>query len=144
MTVLGYVGNMPELMAASDVVVTNGAGNTVLEAFQTGRPVIAFSPLAGHGVASAVQMARMGLALEAKDGAALVEQVRRLREEQGLMERMRASVGHWAKTRSMADSLAAIESLYQERSPAASGRSGQGGGSGHEEGQDGSLARAAG
>ena len=52
LVVYGYVSTMPELMAASNVVVTNGAGVTVLEALSTPRPVVAFAPLAGHGTAS--------------------------------------------------------------------------------------------
>ena len=38
LVVYGYVSTMPELMAASNVVVTNGAGVTVLEALRTPRP----------------------------------------------------------------------------------------------------------
>ncbi len=67
LTVYGYVSTMPELMAAANVVVTNGAGVTVLEALRTPRPVVAFAPLVGHGTASTTEMVRRNLAVEARD-----------------------------------------------------------------------------
>ncbi len=75
LTVYGYVSTMPELMAAADVVVTNGAGVTVLEALRTPRPVVAFAPLVGHGTASTTEMVRRQLAVEASDVPQLVEQI---------------------------------------------------------------------
>ena len=81
LTSYGYVSTMPELMAAANVVVTNGAGVTVLEALRTPRPVVAFAPLAGHGTASTTEMVRRNLAVEARNVPGLVEQIRRLRTD---------------------------------------------------------------
>lgn len=89
--VLGYVETMPELMAASDIVVTNGAGVTCLEALASGRPVIAFDPLAGHGKASAEIMRREGLALVCRGPAELRDAVGRLASDQALAARMSAA-----------------------------------------------------
>src|SRR6266536_787969 len=60
---LGFVGIMPQLMAAADVVVTNAGGVTSLEAFASARPVLLFDPIAGHGRANAAMMEQAGLAL---------------------------------------------------------------------------------
>jgi diacylglycerol O-acyltransferase len=84
---LGYVDNMPELMAAADVVVTNGAGVTVLEALRSARPVIAFQPLAGHGRAATAVMVDLGLALVADDVPTLAAVVRDLAGDPATMER---------------------------------------------------------
>lgn len=88
LVVFGYVDIMPELMAAANAVVTNGAGVTCLEALCTPRPVIAFEPLAGHGRASTMTMQHMNLALVAENVGELVEVVRRLLGDEALLRRM--------------------------------------------------------
>lgn len=115
LTVTGYVSNMPELMAAADVVVTNGAGVTVLEALLTPRPVVAFAPLAGHGTASTAEMLRRDLALEALDVRDLAAQVLRLRTEPSLVRKMEEAGAAWAQGRCLRASVAEIEGLYRER-----------------------------
>lgn len=109
--VFDYVDNMPELMAASDVVVTNGAGVTVLEALRTPRPVIAFSPLVGHGKAATEEMVRRDLALVADDVAGLVAQIRQLVTDETLMRRMEHAGRVWVGDRDLADSVAEMASL---------------------------------
>ena len=74
---------MPGLMAASDVVVGNAGGATGLEALASGRPVIMFEPIAGHGRANAELMAESGLALLAWSPAELTSTVRRLAADPG-------------------------------------------------------------
>lgn len=86
--ILGYVDTMPELMAAANAVVTNGAGVTCLEALCTPRPVIAFEPLPGHGRASTMTMQSMNLALAANNVDELVAVVRRLLTDEALLRRM--------------------------------------------------------
>jgi UDP-N-acetylglucosamine:LPS N-acetylglucosamine transferase len=76
--VFGWTEDMPSLMAASDVVVGNAGGATGLEALASGRPVIMFEPIAGHGRANAELMADSGLALLAWSPAELSRTVRRL------------------------------------------------------------------
>lgn len=113
--VLGYVDNMHELMAASDVVVTNGAGVTVLEALSTPRPVIAFCPLAGHGRAATAEMIRRDLALEARDGSTLVATVRRLSTDERLMSRMEQAGRAWVEGRDLRDSVREMQWLGHPR-----------------------------
>jgi UDP-N-acetylglucosamine:LPS N-acetylglucosamine transferase len=113
--VYGYVSTMPELMAAANVVVTNGAGVTVLEALRTPRPVVAFSPLVGHGTASTAEMVRRDLAVQADDVPELVEQVRRLRTDPVLLAKLESAGENWARGRDLRHSLAEIEALYATR-----------------------------
>lgn len=47
--VLGWTDEMPELMAASDVLVENAGGLTAMEALAAGLPVVTYQPIAGHG-----------------------------------------------------------------------------------------------
>jgi UDP-N-acetylglucosamine:LPS N-acetylglucosamine transferase len=115
LTVHGYVSIMPQLMAAANVVVTNGAGVTVLEALRTPRPVVAFAPLVGHGTASTAEMVRRDLAVEARDVPELVEQIRRLRTDPALLGRLEQAGQHWVEGRDLRRSLAEIEVLYSQR-----------------------------
>jgi diacylglycerol O-acyltransferase / wax synthase len=115
LVVYGYVSTMPELMAASNVVVTNGAGVTVLEALRTPRPVVAFAPLAGHGTASTTEMVRRNLAVEARDVPALVEQVRRLSTDPDLLHTMELAGELWVEGRDLQRSIGEIQALYALR-----------------------------
>jgi diacylglycerol O-acyltransferase / wax synthase len=76
--VLGWTGDMPGWITASDVVVTNGGGVTALEAISSGRRVIMFEPIAGHGRANAALMASSGSALLAPSPPELTTAVSRL------------------------------------------------------------------
>lgn len=113
--VFGYVDNMPELMSAADVVVTNGAGVTVLEALRTPRPVIAFSPLVGHGRAATSEMVRRDLALVADDVAGLVNQIRRLVTDETLLRRMEHAGRAWVEGRDLRDSVAEMAAMVRTR-----------------------------
>lgn len=110
--VLGYVDNMHELMAAADVVVTNGAGVTVLEALRTPRPVIAFRPLAGHGKASTAEMVRRDLAVAAADVPDLVRVVQRLSSDRALLTRMEHAGQAWVDGRDLRASVRQMEALF--------------------------------
>lgn len=46
---LGWVDDMPGLLAAGHALVDNAAGQTAVQALATGLPVIAHRPLPGHG-----------------------------------------------------------------------------------------------
>ncbi|MHB1536978.1 MAG: MGDG synthase family glycosyltransferase [Solirubrobacteraceae bacterium] len=113
--VLGYVGNMHEIMAGSDVVITNGAGVTVLEALRTPRPVIAFRPLAGHGRASTAEMVRRELAVLAPEVPDLVAVVRQLATDEMLMARLEHAGRSWVQGRDLRDSVREMEELFSAR-----------------------------
>jgi UDP-N-acetylglucosamine:LPS N-acetylglucosamine transferase len=117
LTAFGYVSTMPELMAAANVVVTNGAGVTVLEALRTPRPVVAFAPLAGHGTASTTEMVRRNLAVEAGDVAALVDKIQRLHTDAELLRSMERAGESWVEGRDLHLSLLEIAALYGQRNP---------------------------
>lgn len=59
---LGWVADMPALMRACDVVVQNAGGLTLLEARQSGLPLVTYRCLPGHGVTNAEAMEAAGWA----------------------------------------------------------------------------------
>jgi UDP-N-acetylglucosamine:LPS N-acetylglucosamine transferase len=105
LTVLDYVDTMPELMAAANVVVTNGAGVTVLEALRSRRPVIAFAPLVGHGRAATAEMVRRDLAIEASTTEDLARAVQALAADETLMHRLERAVLTWSGDRLLTQSV---------------------------------------
>jgi diacylglycerol O-acyltransferase len=113
--VYGYVDNMHELMAAADVVVTNGAGVTVLEALCTPRPVIAFRPLAGHGKASTEEMIKRELALVAEDVPSLVAAIRQLGSDHVMLARMERAGEQWVQGRDLRQSVREMEQILPRR-----------------------------
>lgn len=71
-----WVDDMPTLLRAAQVVVTNAGGATALEAWATGTPIVMYRPIAAHGRANAALMTAAGLAEIARSPNALVACVR--------------------------------------------------------------------
>ncbi|WP_432093174.1 MGDG synthase family glycosyltransferase [Streptomyces sp. bgisy100] len=62
---LGWVADLPGLMAAARLLVDNAAGQTAVQALAAGLPVIGYRPLAGHGAHGVREMAAAGLSVPA-------------------------------------------------------------------------------
>jgi len=75
---LGWVDDVPALLAASDAVVSNAGGATALEALATGRHLLMYRPIAAHGRANAELMSRAGVAELCSSEEELSAAVRRL------------------------------------------------------------------
>jgi UDP-N-acetylglucosamine:LPS N-acetylglucosamine transferase len=109
--VVGWTDDMPGWMTASDVVVTNGGGATALEAVASGRPVVMFDPIAGHGRANAALMASAGLAWLAGSPAALTGTIGGLaRDPAGCAEQAGVALAG-AGGRGLEDDLARLAAL---------------------------------
>jgi processive 1,2-diacylglycerol beta-glucosyltransferase len=76
--VLGWTERMPEILAATDVLVENAGGLTSLEAFACGVPVVSYRPIPGHGRDNVGSMRRAGVTTVPADDAELVAAVARL------------------------------------------------------------------
>jgi UDP-N-acetylglucosamine:LPS N-acetylglucosamine transferase len=61
MHVYGWTDQMPALMAACDVVIENAGGQSCMEAFAAGRPVVTYRPIPGHGKHNAAVMQQVGV-----------------------------------------------------------------------------------
>lgn len=70
---LGWRDDVPDLMAASDVLVTNAGGLSFTEALVTGLPAVSFAVLPGHGEANAHVLDAAGLAPWARTTTELAE-----------------------------------------------------------------------
>jgi UDP-N-acetylglucosamine:LPS N-acetylglucosamine transferase len=109
--VLGWTDDMPAWMTAADVVVSNAGGATGLEAVASGRPVVMFDPIAGHGRANAAVMAEAGLAILASGPADLTTIIRRLTVEPDLRGRYADRAVARATDRCREDDLARLATL---------------------------------
>ncbi|WP_335936231.1 MGDG synthase family glycosyltransferase [Streptomyces sp. PTD5-9] len=69
---LGWVDDMPGVMAAARALVDNAAGQTALEALAAGLPVVGYRAIPGHGREGVRQMAAHGLSDHAPDPWALL------------------------------------------------------------------------
>ncbi|MGH3843591.1 MAG: MGDG synthase family glycosyltransferase [Pseudonocardiaceae bacterium] len=76
---LGWRDDLPDLFAASAVLVDQSGGSACAEAFAAGLPVVAHRPLPGHGRLGVRALAQAGLVAAARDGPALLDAVDRLR-----------------------------------------------------------------
>ncbi|MDQ3905444.1 MAG: glycosyltransferase [Actinomycetota bacterium] len=74
---LGWRDDVPELMAAADVLVHNAGGLSLTEALTAGLPAVTYRPIPGHGIANSQVLADAGLAPWPKDDAELVEAIRK-------------------------------------------------------------------
>ncbi|AVT29363.1 hypothetical protein C6361_07520 [Plantactinospora sp. BC1] len=74
--VLGWVDDMPALLRAADLLVTNAGGATALEAWATGTPMLMYRPIAAHGAANAALMTACGLTDTSQDLPDLLRRVR--------------------------------------------------------------------
>lgn len=78
---LGWVDDMPGLLAAGHALVDNAAGQTAVQALAAGLPVVAHRPLPGHGAEGVHRMADLGLCALAPDGPALLRALDGLGED---------------------------------------------------------------
>ncbi len=66
---LGWVTDLPGLMAATHVLLDNAAGQTAAQALAAGLPVVGHRPLPGHAEAGVRAMAQAGLSRYAAGAA---------------------------------------------------------------------------
>ncbi|MGW1679929.1 wax ester/triacylglycerol synthase domain-containing protein [Saccharopolyspora sp. NPDC002376] len=112
---LGWVDDMPGLVACADVVVTNAGGATALEAVACGRSVVMFEPIAGHGRANAELMADAELAELCPRATDLTATLRRWAAEPDELEQREQQALKHCQVSDFADQVAALAQLPQHR-----------------------------
>ncbi|WP_436840983.1 MGDG synthase family glycosyltransferase [Streptomyces bobili] len=75
---VGWVDDMPGLMAACAALIDNAGGQTALEALAVGAPVVGYRPIPGHGAEGVRRMAEFGLTEYAADSWQLLHALDRL------------------------------------------------------------------
>ncbi|HWG26657.1 MAG TPA: UDP-N-acetylglucosamine--N-acetylglucosamine transferase [Actinospica sp.] len=104
---LGWVDDMPGLLAASDALLDNAAGQTALQALAVGVPVVGWRPIPGHGVEGVRRMAELGLSDYATTEAELLAALGRLTRD-GALRARRVVAG---RTLLEADVIRPLESM---------------------------------
>lgn len=87
--VFEFVETMPELMAASDLIVAKAGGLTVTEAMAAGLPMLMYHVIPGQEQANARALINAGAAVLIRDPKRVAETVRRLCEDPGRMAALR-------------------------------------------------------
>lgn len=72
---LGWRKDVPDLMAAADVLVHNAGGLSLTEALVAGLPAVTFHPIPGHGLANAQVLEEFGIVPWPRDEAALIREI---------------------------------------------------------------------
>lgn len=111
LSVRGWEDDMPDLLAAADLVVTNAGGATALEALACGTAIMMYEPIAAHGRANAVLMAHSGLAELCSSADQLTHRIRTMIDDRSAVAALRdAARGHADRT-DLSDSLGHLASV---------------------------------
>lgn len=110
-TALGWRDDVPDLMAAADVLVHNAGGLSLTEALVAGLPAVTYLPIPGHGRANAAVLQAAGLAPWPEDPAALADAIDRAQRTR------RAERGSLALWPAGADPVDAVRSLLGSPDP---------------------------
>ncbi|MBP2656828.1 MAG: ugtP 1 [Firmicutes bacterium] len=106
--VLGFVDNISELMAVSDILITKPGGMTISEAMAIGLPMVFYKSLPGQEKENSHYLTSRGIALEASSQSALVKTLGRLladpKQLHTLRERSR-KLGHPHSAKDIIDIL---------------------------------------
>ena len=84
----GWVDDMAELMAASDVLIENAGGLMAMEAMAIGTPVVSFEPIPGHGRVNVELMDRAGISVYARSEAELLRLLAEVTEDGPVRQRL--------------------------------------------------------
>ncbi|MET9021768.1 wax ester/triacylglycerol synthase domain-containing protein [Actinopolymorpha sp. NPDC004070] len=108
---LGWTDQMPTLMRAADLLVTNAGGATALEGMASALPVVTTSPIAAHGVANANLMVVAGLTDLCPDLPMLQSYVRSLIEDRAPLGKLRAATLRHLERYDLESGLRALAAL---------------------------------
>lgn len=106
--VLGFVTNVHEYMTACDFAISKAGGLTTSEALACGLPVIAFPVLPGQEEYNADYLVHLGAGIKPRHAAQLQYQVKRLLDNPGQIEKMRACAKAAARPRAAFDIIEAL------------------------------------
>ena len=104
LTAMPWTDDMPALMSACDVVVDNAGGAVAAEALATGRALVVFRPITGHGRASARLLADAGLARTVYNSHHLTDLLRQWGDRPEALRRVHAQAVRFAEAHSPTDS----------------------------------------
>jgi processive 1,2-diacylglycerol beta-glucosyltransferase len=109
--ITGYVNDVHELMALSDLIVTKPGGLTVSEALSLEVPMLLFKPLPGQEQANAAYLVGAGVALEASNQSELTELIQQALANGSYLKHMRKAAQQISRKHSAANALQAIMAM---------------------------------
>ncbi len=112
--VYGFVPNVHEWMAASDLLVTKAGGITVSEALVRELPMVIYRPIPGQEDWNTRMLVAAGAAHVARDPQELYRVLARLLEDPGLVESMRAAARRVRRPHAAREAAHAILRLLPE------------------------------
>jgi processive 1,2-diacylglycerol beta-glucosyltransferase len=95
--VLGWVDNMHEWMAASDLMISKPGGGTLNEGFACGLPMLAFNPLPGNEERTCRWIEKWGAGLWIRKPDDLVSALTSLLDDRSRLDALRAQVSKLAR-----------------------------------------------
>lgn len=113
---MSFTDEVPTFLAAADLVVTKPGGLTTVECLAMGKPMLIYSPIPGQEERNADFLLEHGAALKAPDSFGLVWRVKRVLEDESLLERLAARAASLGKPYAARDIL----SVVFDEAPAAS------------------------
>jgi len=120
--VFGYIDNVEELMAVSDILVTKAGGVTVSEALAEGLPMLIYRPIPGQEEGNTEFLLEHGVALAPKTPAMLHENLEMLLADPERLAAMRRAVAELARpgaTRQVVERLAGLAAKKETPAPRA-------------------------
>jgi len=104
-SIYGYVDNVQDFMAASDLLISKGGALTISEALTIGLPVVMFKPIPGHEYGNAAFVEKAGAGLTVNSAEELVRQLEVLLKDQDKLQKM-SEAAHSLLLRHTADKTA--------------------------------------
>lgn len=109
--VFGYVDNVEELMAVSDLLITKAGGVTVSEALAMGLPMLIYRPIPGQEEGNTTYLLEHGAALAPRTPAMLHELLETLLADPGRIEAMRRAAAQLARPNATAQVISHLAAL---------------------------------
>lgn len=116
--VLGWVGNMHEWMAASDLVISKPGGATLMEAAACGLPFFAFDPLPGNEERTCAWIEKWGAGVWVREERQLAPAIEPVLRDPHLRAKLSEKARSIARPHASIDVAEAILKRLQERSAA--------------------------
>ncbi|MBI3912397.1 MAG: glycosyltransferase [Armatimonadetes bacterium] len=115
--VLGFVDNVPELMAACDFMVSKAGGLTISEALAMELPMLIYRPIPGQEHANRDYLVHVGAAVSARNQRELRQRLIALCSNPGLLKRMRAAAHAVRRPYATEDAARAMAALVEGVEP---------------------------
>ncbi len=113
--VLGFVDNIPELMAASDFIISKPGGLTTAEVLAMGLPMLIITPLPGQEDRNTGFLLNGGVAVKVRKPEFLVATLKQLLNNPLRLDTMRQLAGYYGKPYAAQETVRYLEELVMQQ-----------------------------